>query len=349
MDLTASPPAADTGMGMLQDIAPTRVSKPTPGRPGRKAARVRALGPSSAPLPAPLPPPVPAPASATGQDRAWVLLKSGKRLDLLDPHPMAWDDEDLATGLARTYRWGGHSRWELPLSVAQHSITVLTLAMRRTAPALTAGECLRELLHDGEEGLLGLEFLSPLKPHLGDGLRSLVSGVSRAVAHRYRLPDWTAESHAVHKHMDRVAAASEALHVVGWSAAEIRHSLRIQAKPLRFDPVAVPVGLQPWEPWPPTLAARLFLDMLAALRDQAAGEPPPRRNGVAAYPQPAMTRPMRVWVEGGRGDAHLEGEVVDGVRDQDGSWDLDGVFTVRTDVGELVRVNGWCCSTTEVW
>ncbi len=64
-------------------------------------------------------------------DRAWVLLKSGKRLDLLNPHPMAWDDEDLATGLARTYRWGGHSKWELPLSVAQHSLTVLLLRMRQ--------------------------------------------------------------------------------------------------------------------------------------------------------------------------------------------------------------------------
>lgn len=38
-------------------------------------------------------------------DRAWVLLKSGRRLDLLDPHPHAWTDEDMAAGLARTYRW----------------------------------------------------------------------------------------------------------------------------------------------------------------------------------------------------------------------------------------------------
>ncbi len=42
------------------------------------------------------------------EDRAWVLLKSGRRLDLLNPHPHAWNDDDIATGLARTYRWGGH-------------------------------------------------------------------------------------------------------------------------------------------------------------------------------------------------------------------------------------------------
>ena len=39
--------------------------------------------------------------------RAWILLKSGRRLDLLDPQPDAWTDKDLAIGISRTYRWGG--------------------------------------------------------------------------------------------------------------------------------------------------------------------------------------------------------------------------------------------------
>ena len=56
----------------------------------------------------------------TAMARAWVRLPSGKRLDLLNPTPFDWDDRDLALGLARTYRWGGHSAWPLPLSVAQH-------------------------------------------------------------------------------------------------------------------------------------------------------------------------------------------------------------------------------------
>jgi hypothetical protein len=41
--------------------------------------------------------------------RAWVLLPSGRRLDLLNPDPWAWTDDDLATGLSRTYRWAGYS------------------------------------------------------------------------------------------------------------------------------------------------------------------------------------------------------------------------------------------------
>ena len=67
-------------------------------------------------------------------DRAWVLLPSGRQLDLLTPDPAAWSDRDLAISLSRTYRWGGHSRWDLPLSVAQHSL--LVLVMREQMQAL---------------------------------------------------------------------------------------------------------------------------------------------------------------------------------------------------------------------
>jgi len=48
-------------------------------------------------------------------------------------------------GLSRTCRWGGHSCWEPPLSVAQHSLLVLML--RQQMQPLTPGEALRELLH----------------------------------------------------------------------------------------------------------------------------------------------------------------------------------------------------------
>jgi hypothetical protein len=39
--------------------------------------------------------------------RAFVLLKSRRRLELLNPDPYAWTDGDLAAGLSRTMRWGG--------------------------------------------------------------------------------------------------------------------------------------------------------------------------------------------------------------------------------------------------
>ena len=87
-------------------------------------------------------------------ERAWVRLQSGRRLNLLEPDPRSWTHGDLATGLARTYRWGGHSRWSRPLSVAQHSLLVLALRQRACDHTLNRAEALRELLHDADEGML---------------------------------------------------------------------------------------------------------------------------------------------------------------------------------------------------
>ena len=203
-------------------------------------------------------------------DRAWVLLKSGRKLDLLDPAPDRWTDNDLATGLARTYRWGGHSNWELPLSVAQHSLSVLHIRMLLAGAPLTPSEQLRELAHDAEEGLLGYDAITPIKPHLGEGYARVVRRLRSAVEKRYDLLAWDEASYAAHKHADRLAAASEAAHVVGWSAQEIVSALGITLEPLQIDPLPLPDGMRPWEPWPPRLAARLFLDRLEDLQRRIA-------------------------------------------------------------------------------
>ncbi len=82
-------------------------------------------------------------------DHAWVRLGSVRRLDLLDPRPDQRAGQDLAVGMSRTYRWGGHSCWELPLSVAQHSLLVLVLCQQmQPRQPLTPGEALQELLHN---------------------------------------------------------------------------------------------------------------------------------------------------------------------------------------------------------
>lgn len=215
-------------------------------------------------------------AKGTGMPRrAWVLLKSGRRINLLDPVATDWEDEDLALGLARTYRWGGHSAWDLPLSVAQHSLTVLAIREAIAAKGLSDAEALRELLHDAEEGLLSWDPISPLKPYLGNAFHSLASSVAKAIAERYRLPPWTPEVYAAHKHADRLAAASEAFHVVGWSIPEIREQLEIELAPLAADPVCPPDGMCPWEPWPPKLAASLFLAKLRSLKPSTASRKSP--------------------------------------------------------------------------
>ncbi|MGF6272851.1 hypothetical protein ABIB38_001207 [Massilia sp. UYP11] len=202
--------------------------------------------------------------STPDRTRAWVRMPSGRRLDLLDPTPFDWDDADLALGLARTYRWGGHSAWPLPLSVAQHSITVMLLR-RAATPAITPLEELRELLHDAEEGLLGFDAISVIKPFLGDAFRALTTRLEHMVFLRYGLPAWDARGHAAHKRADRLAAASEAVHVAGWSRDEVRRTLKIRAGVLAEDPLAAYYDCRPWEPWAPGVASERFLAELARL------------------------------------------------------------------------------------
>jgi 5'-deoxynucleotidase YfbR-like HD superfamily hydrolase len=136
--------------------------------------------------------------------RAWVRLQSGRRLNLLEPDPASWADSDLAIGLSRIYRWGGHSCWDLPLSVAQHSLLVMVLRQKlRPLEPLTRDDALRELLHDADEGLLSYDPISPVKPHLGAEFRALAGRMQAAVQTRYSLQPWDDESYAIHKQADR--------------------------------------------------------------------------------------------------------------------------------------------------
>jgi len=206
--------------------------------------------------------------------RAWVRLPSGKRLDLLNPTPFDWEDKDLALGLARTYRWGGHSAWPLPLPVAQHSLLVLALHRRRSHGASNSLVELRELLHDADEGLLGFDCISVVKPFLGEAYRTLTARLENAVAIRYGLPPWTAAERRAHKRADRIAAASEAVHVVGWTQAEVRTTLQIPYNALAADPLLDVYAGNAWEPWPPGRAAKRFLAELESLTQaNGAGSP----------------------------------------------------------------------------
>ena len=215
-------------------------------------------------------------AASFGADaRAFVLLKSGRRLDLLDPDPQAWTDGDLAAGLSRTMRWGGASQWAHPLSVAQHSLTVL--AIREAEGPLTAREGLRELLHDATEFMLGWDCIAPLKAQLGAPFRQLEARLQAAIDARYRLPSWTAEDYAKHKRADRLAAASEAFHVVGWSRTDMVEALGIAIPPLLDDPLP-PNRFARWEPWPPETAQHLFMKRFRELTHASRSSLSPSRT-----------------------------------------------------------------------
>lgn len=199
-------------------------------------------------------------------DRAWVRLPSGRRLNLLAPTPFDWTDEDLAIGLSRTFRWGGHSAWPEPLSVAQHSLAVLEIRRARTKSGLAPRHALRELLHDADEGLINFDCIAPLKPFLGARFAELAARLGAAIAQRYGLPSWTTEEKRAHKAADIAAAAAEAVHVVGWTPQEVAETLGIRAKAMARDPLATRFGGEPWHPWAPAVAAERFLAELRALQ-----------------------------------------------------------------------------------
>lgn len=52
---------------------------------------------------------------------------------------------------------------------------------------------------------------------------------------------------------------------------------------------------------------------------------------------------VRIIVMADHGMSSLEGVIVDGLRDEDGLWDLDGRFQLVADDGGRFWVNGWCC------
>lgn len=204
-------------------------------------------------------------ATAPALARAWIRLPSGRALDLINPAPDAWTDEDLALRLARTYRWGGESVWPWPLSVAQHSLLVLALRREAAERPLTAAAVRAELLHDAEEGFLGFDCISPLKRVLGAPFREVSERLLAAIAQRYELPDWTPDAYRVHKLADSIAAASEAVHCTGWSRDEVREVLGITHSVRDDDPLQAIHGGTAWEPWPSDVAAARFL---AELRRQ---------------------------------------------------------------------------------
>lgn len=88
-----------------------------------------------------------------------ILLISGKYLDILDPQPESIEIEDIARGLSRQARFGGHSN--VMYTVAQHSIECSLLVSNKYK--------IQALLHDASEAYIG-DIPTPFKNHLPDYL-----------------------------------------------------------------------------------------------------------------------------------------------------------------------------------
>lgn len=108
--------------------------------------------------------------------------------------------------------------------------------------------------------------ITPVKPFLGEVFHRMDRAIQTAIHVRLGLAgDLPVEWKRAIKAADRRAAASEALHVAGWSRTEIRSTLKIRLSPLDSDPLVRRYGGTAWEPWPIRVAEERFLTELERL------------------------------------------------------------------------------------
>ena len=144
-------------------------------------------------------------------------MLSGRRLDLLNPHPEDIAIEDIAHGLARVARWNGQTAGPHVYSVAQHSL--LVEALFSAEPGATPRDSLTALLHDAPEYVVG-DIISPFKSVLGDGYKAVEHRILHAVHTRFGLADPADALEMRIKAADRAAARLEATGLAGFAENE---------------------------------------------------------------------------------------------------------------------------------
>ncbi len=153
--------------------------------------------------------------------RAWQRMLSGRRLDLLDPHAIDIEIDDIALGLSRVARWNGQTLGDYGFSVAQHSLIVEDIC-GHIDPAISVPHRLMALLHDAPEYVIG-DMISPFKAALGLDYRRFEDHLEQAIHIRFGLPALmpTAVKKLI-KQADHACAYFEATQLVGFSESEAR-------------------------------------------------------------------------------------------------------------------------------
>lgn len=187
-------------------------------------------------------------------------MLSGRRLDLLNPHPDDIAIDDIARGLARVARWNGQTSGPHIFSVAQHSLLVEALVAETQSDDSRIR--LAALLHDAPEYVVG-DLISPFKTVLGDTYRTVEHRLLAAIHTRFDLGGLPAEAAAMIKQADRAAARLEATLLAGFSEPEAN---------LFFGPALI--SAEDWRshvlPQPSDQVQATFLLRFGALRPGAA-------------------------------------------------------------------------------
>lgn len=189
--------------------------------------------------------------------RAWQLMLSGRRLDLLNPSPEDIEIEDIAHGLSRVARWNGQTKGVHAFSVAQHSLLVELLFCAMN-PDASRKERRAALLHDAPEYVVG-DMISPFKAVIGGDYKSVENRLLAAIHLRFGLSaDLTTSLTLAIKQADGVAAYHEAVTLAGFNEHD---AYGIFGAP----PQGISLQAELLEPLPSEKAKLAFLDRFSTL------------------------------------------------------------------------------------
>ncbi|WP_031238535.1 HD family hydrolase [Asticcacaulis sp. AC466] len=148
-------------------------------------------------------------------------MLSGRRLDLLNPHAVDIEIDDIALGLSRVARWNGQTTGDYGFSVAQHCLIVEEICAH-IEPRITPTHRLMALLHDAPEYVIG-DMISPFKAALGFDYRRFEDQLEQAIFIRFGLPGKIPPYiKTLIKQADHACAFFEATQLVGFRDAEAR-------------------------------------------------------------------------------------------------------------------------------
>tara|TARA_B100001094_G_scaffold20506_1_gene17354 strand:+ start:836 stop:1486 length:651 start_codon:yes stop_codon:yes gene_type:complete len=171
--------------------------------------------------------------------RTWQRMLSGRRLNLIDPSPLDIEIEDIALGLARNTRWNGQTKGPHGWSVAQHSDFVTSIVQQQK-PNAKAALLMAAQLHDAPEYVTH-DLITPFKAIVGGIYKEVETRLMQAIHLRFGLPAILSEEmHLMIKKADKIAAATEAVQLAGFSPKEVVSILGIKEKPLP-NTILIPV------------------------------------------------------------------------------------------------------------
>ena len=170
-----------------------------------------------------------------------IMLASGKRFDLLDPHNSDFDIADIAHGLAHVCRYAGQCRTFY--SVAEHSILVSETVEDFAFEAL---------LHDAAEAVIG-DITRPLKQLLPD-YKAIEADIEATISARFQL---RSDARPIIKKADLRVLAAEQIQVMAQGCADWAEDAGIEPADIKVR------GLLPAD------AKAEFLRRFEALRPKA--------------------------------------------------------------------------------